>query len=176
MNSYIIILMIYLLLFITPVMLYLKLKNKVNPLEFLKLNTNAKETILKGFVINILFIIALVMKKIIFGGNQINLNIGLLWASGLLVGVLEEIPFRGFILQKLLSNMSFIQANLLTSVLFVLIHIPLWILSDINVLNSISSVFILSFISGYLFKEYNSLWIPITCHSVFNICIWIGLA
>jgi membrane protease YdiL (CAAX protease family) len=29
---------------------------------------------------------------------------------------------------------------------------------------------------GYLFKEYKSLWIPIICHSVFNLSIWIGLS
>lgn len=176
MKSFFIILTIYLLFFITPVILYLKLKDKVNPLEFLKLNNNIKEGILKGLYINILFIIVLIIKRLIFGGTPINLNIGILWLSGSLVGIFEEIPFRGFVFQKLLNHMNFILANLLTTVLFVSIHIPLWLLSDVSILNSIKSVFIVSLVLGYLFKEYKSLWIPILCHSVFNICIWIGLA
>lgn len=168
---FIIILMIYLLFFITPVILYLKLKDNVNPIEFLKLNNSIKE----GIFISILFVIVLIMKRIILGGGPINLNIGILWISGSLVGIFEEIPFRGFVFQKLLNHMNFILANLLTTVLFVSIHIPIWILSDVNIVSSIKSVFIVSLILGYLFHEYKSLWVPIICHSVFNICIWIGL-
>jgi len=176
-NSFFIILLIYILLFITPVMLYLKLKDRVNPLEFLKLSNNIKEGILKGSFISILFIIALLIKRIILGGGgAINFNIGILWISGSLVGIFEEIPFRGFIFQKLSNNMNFILANLLTTLAFISIHIPLWLLSDVSILNSIKSVLIVSLILGYLFKEYKSLWVPIICHSVFNICIWIGLA
>ncbi|MBX4265663.1 CPBP family intramembrane metalloprotease (plasmid) [Clostridium estertheticum] len=163
--------MIYLLFFITPVILYLKLKDKVNPIEFLKLNNNIKD----GLFISILFVIVLIVKRFIVGGEPINLNIGILWVSGSLVGIFEEIPFRGFVLQKLLNHMDFILANLLTTVLFVSIHIPIWILSDVNIVSSIKSIFIVSLILGYLFHEYNSLWVPIMCHSIFNICIWIGL-
>jgi membrane protease YdiL (CAAX protease family) len=168
--------MIYVLFFITPVILYLKLKDRVNPLEFLKLNNNIKEGLLKALLINILFITVLIIKKILLGGSPLNFNIGILWVSGSLVGIFEEIPFRGFILQKLLVHTNFIAANLLTTVLFISIHIPLWLSTGVNILDSIKSVFVVSLILGYLFKEYKSLWIPIICHSVFNLCIWIGLA
>jgi len=172
---FIINLLIYLLVFIFPVIFYLKFIDKVAPLEFLKLTKNIKQSFIKGLIISILFILSLILKKIILGFNTINFNIGILWFSGLTVGILEEIPFRGFILQKFTKHMNFIAANLLTTLLFITIHIPIWLLNGVNIIDSIKSLVVVSFILGYLFKETDSLWVPIICHSVFNLTIWIGL-
>jgi uncharacterized protein len=168
-------LLIYILVFILPVTLYLKLKDKVNPLEFLKLNKNIFNNILKGFLFSIIFILVLCVKRFLLGWTNINFNIGILWVSGSLVGIAEEIPFRGFILQKLMKNMNFLKANLITTILFAMAHVPIWLYSGSNIPASLKSILILSFILGYLFKESDSLWVPIICHSVFNLCIWIGL-
>jgi membrane protease YdiL (CAAX protease family) len=43
------------------------------------------------------------------------------------VGFFEEIPFRGYILQKLAIRMNFWLANMLTSLLFVGVHLPGWL-------------------------------------------------
>ncbi|MBW9154627.1 CPBP family intramembrane metalloprotease (plasmid) [Clostridium estertheticum] len=174
-NIFIISLLIYIFIFIIPTVLYLKLKDKLNPFQFLKLNKNVKKSFTKGFTISILFIVGLIIKNFFLGWVTINLNIGILWINGLIVGMLEEIPFRGFILQKLMKNMGFIKANIVTTMLFALVHVPDWIFSNSNILSSLKSVLILGFILGYLFKESDSLWVPIICHSVFNISIWIGL-
>ncbi|MDP4177187.1 MAG: CPBP family intramembrane metalloprotease [Bacillota bacterium] len=169
-------LLIYLFIFVLPTILYLKLRDKVNPLEFLKLNQNIKSGILKGLSISILFLILLIIKKsVLYGFKSINFNIGILWISGLTVGIFEEIPFRGFLLQKLMKRMRFIKSNLITSILFTSIHIPIWLFSGTNIFNSINTLIIVSFILGYLFKESDSLWVPIICHSVFNLSIWIGV-
>lgn len=174
-DSFTISLSLYLLVYIIPTISYLKFHDKVSPIKFLKLNNNIKKNILLGLLISIIFIAILIAKNIILGWNTINFNIGLLWISGLLVGVLEEIPFRGFIFQKLLLRMNFIFANISTTILFILIHIPIWLINNVNIMGSIESVFLVSLVLGYLFKEYESLWIPIICHSIFNICIWVGL-
>lgn len=166
---------IYLFLDILPVVSYLKFHDKVNPIQFLKLNKDIKKNILKGFLISTIFITALIVKNIVFGWKAISFNIGIFWISGLMVGLLEEIPFRGFILQKLQLRMNFTFANISTTVLFILIHIPVWLFNNVNIIDSIKSAFLVSLVLGYLFKEYESLWIPIICHSIFNICIWIGL-
>lgn len=147
----------------------------MKPFEFLKLEKNIGNGILKGFIISFIFVIILIIKRALFGWSVLNLNLGILWVSGLLVGVLEEIPFRGFILQKLMNRMNFSVANVLTTMLFVCLHIPIWLCTGANLIDSIKSVFLISLILGYLFKEYKSLWVSIICHSVFNICIWIGL-
>lgn len=172
---FIINLSIYLLVFIFPVILYLKFIDKVSPLEFLKLTKNIKQSFKKGFIISIVFILSLILKKVTLGFNTINFNIGILWISGLTVGILEEIPFRGFMLQKLIKHTNFIAANLLTTLLFIIIHIPNWLFNGNNIIDSSKSLVVVSFILGYLFKETDSLWVPIICHSVFNLAIWIGL-
>jgi len=86
---FIINLLIYLFVFIFPIILYLKLVNRVNPLEYLKLTSNIKQGLVKGFIISIVFISLLIIKRIMLGGVNINLNIGILWISGITVGILE---------------------------------------------------------------------------------------
>ena len=167
--------MIYLLLLVIPVILYLKLKDKVNPLVYLKIRGNSKQGVLIAIIVSSTFIILLIAKNAITRFNSFHLNLGILWISALLVGILEEIPFRGFLLQKLSNHMKFWKANLLTTVIFVLFHMPTWINSNTPIIRSAVNISMVSLAIGYLFKEYKSLWIPIICHSVFNLCIWMGL-
>ena len=154
-------------LFIAPVIIYLKFKNKVNPFEFLRLNNNIFKNLLKGILFSTVFIILLVIRNKFTGRRTVNFNIGILWFSALLVGFFEEIPFRGFILQMIWTRVSFWTANGITTIIFVVIHVPLWLLSGINVGTSALTISISSLVLGYLFKEYKSLWIPIICHSIF---------
>ena len=168
-------LLINFFLFVIPVILYLKLKDKVNPLVYLKIRGNSKQGILIAIIVSSILIILLITKNAITRFDSFHLNLGLLWISALLVGFLEEIPFRGFLLQKLSNHMKFWKANLLTTVIFISFHIPTWINSNTDVIRAAISISMVSLALGYLFKEYKSLWIPIICHSVFNLCIWMGL-
>lgn len=167
--------LIYLIIFILPIILYLKFKEKINPLTALKLRENPIENIMKGCLICLVYIVILLLKNLISGWKPINMNLGVMWVSVALVGVFEEIPFRGFVLQKLCKRLNFVQANIATTLLFVLIHMPLWIFTRIDIIKSSFTVSIVSLVLGYLYKEYDSLWIPIVCHSVFNLTTWIGL-
>lgn len=169
-------LLIYVFIFILPVFIYLKLNDKMDPLEFLKLNKKVRSGILTGLLLSVLFLLTLILKRILLGQwISINYNIGILWICGLTVGIFEEIPFRGFILQKFMCRMHFITANLITSILFIIIHLPIWVLSGNNILDSIKCLLFISLILGYMFKESDSLWVPIICHSVFNLSIWLGI-
>jgi len=168
-------LLINFFLFVIPVILYLKLKDKVNPLVYLKIRGNSKQGILIAIIVSSILIILLITKNAITRFDSFHLNLGLLWISALLVGFLEEIPFRGFLLQKLSNHMKFWKANLLTTVIFISFHIPTWINSNTDIIRAAISISMVSLALGYLFKEYKSLWIPIICHSVFNLCIWMGL-
>ncbi len=168
-------LLFYLFIFILPVVLYIKLKDKTDPLDYLKLKNNPLKGILTGFLISIIFISLLIIKNILIGWKHINLNIGIFWVSGLSVGILEEIPFRGFLMQKLLKQTNFLTANLLTTILFVILHIPTWLFSHNNIMSSAITISLASLVLGYLFREYKSLWVPIIFHSIFNLCTWIGL-
>ena len=174
-NSFIGSILIYLFLYIVPVILYLKLKDKVNPLIYLRIVGNSKQGIFIAIMVSSIFIILLITKNAIINFPKFNLNLGKLWVSALLVGFFEEIPFRGFLLQKLWDKMKFWKANLLTTIIFVSFHIPTWISSNTDIMSAAIKISMVSLALGYLFKEYKSLWIPIICHSVFNLCIWVGL-
>lgn len=165
----------YLVIFILPVILYLKYKDNIKPFIYLKLNNISISNILKGILFCAVYIIILIVKNKLKVGHPINLNIGMLWVAALLVGVFEEIPFRGFILQKLCEKQKFWIANFFTTLLFVTIHLPKWHIIGADMLSSIITVSIASLVFGYLFKEYDTLWIPIMCHSVFDLTAFVGL-
>ncbi|MDS0526339.1 CPBP family intramembrane metalloprotease [Clostridium sp. SHJSY1] len=166
---------LYLIVFNIPVFIYIYKVDRINPLKYLKLTENPFKGILVGFIVSIMLVILLVLKNIVNGTNYVNFNIGILWLSGTMVGFLEEIPVRGFLFQKLECKMNFWLANILTTIIFVSLHIPTWINSSTNIIQSSITTTMVSLVFGYLFKEYKSLWTTIICHSVFNLCIWIGL-
>lgn len=168
-------LLLYVLLFNLPVFIYLIKVEKINPLKYLKLTENPLRGILVGIIVSSLLILLLLTKNIVKGTLNVNFNIGILWVTGIMVGFLEEIPIRGFLLQKLAYKMNFWLANILTSCVFVSLHIPTWLNSNANIIQSSITTAMVSLVFGYLFREYKSLWTTIICHSVFNLCIWIGL-
>lgn len=168
-------LFVNLILFVIPVFVYLRLKDKVNPLVYLKVVGNSKNGIAIGSGVSAIFIILLLIKNSMTQANHINLDLGILWISTLIVGFIEEIPFRGFLLQKLSSKMKFWKANILTTIIFILCHIPTWIYTNPDMIKSVVNIAMVSLVLGYLFKEYKSLWIPIICHSAFNLSIWMGI-
>ncbi|AGK96012.1 CPBP family intramembrane glutamic endopeptidase [Clostridium pasteurianum] len=174
-NNLIFTIIYYLFMFILPIYFYLKFKNKVSPFSYLKLNNKPLKGIVIGLLISLIYLLLLIIRNYIYGWKPINLNIGVLWINILLVGIFEEVPFRGFVLQKLQDRTSFLTANIMTTLLFVFMHYPLWILTGIDILQSSISIAFISFIFGYVYKEFNSLWVPIICHSIFNMSTWIGL-
>ncbi len=166
---------IYLGVFLVPIFFYLKFKEKTDPFVFLRLKNNMSKNIFKGAVFSAAYLLILMIKNIAIQRKAINMNIGMMWSAVLLVGFFEEIPFRGFILQKLQKKMNFWNANIITTIIFVLLHFPNWIISGTDMVSSIVTVSIASLVFGFLFKEYDTLWIPIMCHSIFNMTTWIGL-
>lgn len=90
----------------------------------------------------------------------------------LLVGILEEIVFRGWFLNSISSFIKDWKANALTSALFVLIHIPSWAVSSVDIVTIISTsvgIFILSMVLGWTFSKSKSLWTPIILHMIWDI-------
>lgn len=166
--------LMYLFIFFVPILIYLKKVDKVNILKYLKIKENYKDGIKVGCIVSLIYISVLLIKNFINGFN-VNFNIGLLWISALIVGFIEEIPFRGFLLQKLNDKVEFIKANIITSLIFVLFHFPKWLLTGGNIIINFIQIGIVSFVFGYLDKEYDSLWPSIICHSVFNLCFFIKL-
>ena len=157
---------IRLLVWVLPVFLYLRFIDHVDPLKYLKLKQNWKQGLLFGLVLSL----------IIFFGNLLRYGVPhpgrplFTWnsvlSSSVLIGFIEEIPYRGFILQKFEQRGGFWMANPITSLLFLSIHLPGWISLHLLTANNVISVFIFGIVMAILFKYGNSLWGPIIAHSL----------
>ncbi len=94
----------------------------------------------------------------------------------LLVGIEEELVFRGLILNGLSKKDKFAKASIITSILFALVHIPLYIrsellLSDI-IFNCLKIVVISCFYNG-IFNETKSIWPIVIFHSFWDISFFL---
>lgn|SRR3989344_970862 len=99
-------------------------------------------------------------------------SLPLLWIS-LATALVEEITFRGFIFSRLKRDRHYVHwANILTTILFVLIHIPLVLFVQDNSLTTaavrLTMLTELSLIDGYLFHARSGLVAPIVSHTVWN--------
>jgi len=88
-----------------------------------------------------------------------------------LAGLIEEVVFRGFILRKALENNNFITSNILQSILFAVIHIPIWIIKDQNIAMLLVYIFIFGLLMGYINRKSRSLWTVIILHTLHNLSI-----
>ncbi|WP_217270022.1 CPBP family intramembrane glutamic endopeptidase [Neobacillus endophyticus] len=89
-------------------------------------------------------------------------------------GMIEELLFRGFFLNKLASRMNFWRANLVTTIMFIFIHYPLWLSlnkSAFDIASNSVYIGIISFALGYIWKKTNSLWGPVLFHTSNNFFI-----
>jgi membrane protease YdiL (CAAX protease family) len=83
-----------------------------------------------------------------------------------LIGFIEEITYRGFILQKFEERYGFWIANPLSSLLFLIIHLPGWISLRLLSTENVLSVFIFGVAMAIVFKYCKSLWGTIITHSL----------
>jgi len=92
----------------------------------------------------------------------------------LFVGITEEIVFRGWLLNAFLKKMKQWSAILLNSLLFVLIHFPIWIYFGYDIftiLSNSSGVFGVSIVLCILFIKSKNIIIPIVFHMIWNLLI-----
>lgn len=153
------------LIWILPVFLYLYLVDHVNPFEYLKLRRYWVRGIIVGLVLSVINFLGTLLR---YGPPHLSMQ-AVTWNSilgtSILIGFIEEIPFRGFILQKFQERSSFWLANLFSSLLFLAIHLPGWILlHQLNFLEALT-IFLLGAIFAAAFYYSKSLWSSIVAHS-----------
>jgi membrane protease YdiL (CAAX protease family) len=155
-----------LLIWVVPVVVYLHRIDHVDPLTYLKLKHHWQRGLLMGLAVTAL---NLLLSLVRFGVPQPTLQ-SVTWNSLLgtsfLIGVVEEIPYRGFMLQKFQERLPFWAANLLTSLLFVSIHLPGWLALHLLRVETVTFVFGFSIIMGVVFRLAQSLWSVIVAHSL----------
>jgi membrane protease YdiL (CAAX protease family) len=155
-----------LLLWVVPVFLYLHYIDHVNPVEYLKLNQYWKRGVVIGLVLSLLNFLGTLLR---FGPPHPSMQY-VTWNSvlgtSILIGFIEEVPFRGFILQKLQKKFPFWIANLLSSLLFIGIHLPGWILLHMLTWSNVIPVFVFGGILAIIFYYSKTLWSSIITHSL----------
>jgi uncharacterized protein len=167
-------LLFYVIIINLPVILYLKLLDKTNPFAYLKMDSGIFKGVLIGLVVG-LFVFGIFFAVRGFKiSPQIDFKRDVYFILGtMLVGVLEEIPMRGFYLQKFESRMGFLKANILSSLLFTSLHVFDLIQDEANLVFSLALLFIVSLWLGYIFKKTKSLWTVIIVHSIYNLAVYI---
>lgn len=168
------------LFWIFPVLIYLQLVGIKDFGDFLKIKSEWGKGIAWGILLSAFWVILRwILFYVILRHRNVSFNIGFFyWVAGASVGIFEEIPFRGLILQELNKQIKFWLANIITTLIFLIYHIPTWIISGqrfINLLPTCFMVILLSLIWGYIFKKTKSIWSVAIFHSLHDLSIWIGI-
>jgi uncharacterized protein len=162
---------------IVPVILLIKFVEKKSPLSFLGLKEDFRRGLVWAGWISLLLVSYFIVQNLILTQSEWNFNLGFdKWLNVIiLVGITEEIVFRGFLLKKLMQRITFWKANTITAFLFLTIHFPIWYRNGLfespEILLTCMNVLIIGFIFGVIYKKTNSLWSVIIIHSVYNLCI-----
>ena len=165
---------LYIFLFIGPTVFYLKYIDKVNPLNYLKLDSNVLSGIIKAILISGFIVLFFLLKNKTYSLRHISFRADIFLILGkMLVGPLEEIPFRGFYLQKFKESMGFLMANLISSALFASMHIIVMLGSTTNLIYSFVYIMIIGLWMGYIFEKTKSLWCVSIIHSIYDLAIWL---
>jgi|SRR5262245_22555221 len=153
------------MVWVAPVLLYLRYVDHVEPFAYLKM----RQRIPRGVSI------ALVLTAFNLAGSILRFGLPhpamerVTWNSVLgtsfLVGFIEEIPYRGFMLQKFAERVGFGLATLITSLLFLAIHLPGWMALHTLRPDTAATIFVFGVVMAVVFKYADSLWGPIVTHS-----------
>jgi uncharacterized protein len=157
-----------------PVFLLLFL-SRINPFHYLMLLRNARRGLSWGILIGAaIVVVTIVGTGATTGRLSLNLNLGAnRWIGPiLLVGLSEEVLFRGFFLQKFSELTTFARANLIQAVLFLLVHFPGWMMLGAfrgpAIVQNIACVFGLGLFLGFVLRKTHSLWACMVIHSLNN--------
>ena len=154
------------LVWVLPVFVYLRFVDHVSPLRYLKLTGHWRRGLLFGLAFSVLNFLASLAQH---GFPHLRAG-AVTWNSilntSLLIGFVEEVPFRGFIFQKLNEWFPFSYASLMSSLLFLAIHLPGWFSLHLFRVQSVVFVFVFGVLMTVLLRYSRSLWAPIVCHSL----------
>lgn len=162
-----------LLIWIIPSIIFLRLSEK--SLGDVFGTQNLRRTIIYGGGFGILFsLMNILAKTFVFHTPFISYTSALTFVSAVLISpIVEEVFFRGAVLNGFLDSYSFKTANSLTAVFFLLIHFPGWYFQG-NLVNNLTSqiaftVFLLGLIFGYIAYKSNSIIGAMIAHSLNNL-------
>ncbi|MEB2282688.1 CPBP family intramembrane metalloprotease [Lysinibacillus xylanilyticus] len=163
-------------IWIVPTWLYIKYYLHTYPFDFLRMNVNVIRGLFWGVVLSLLVGIYFAFDTYIINQQsfQFSLSIDDYLNVFLMAGIAEEIVFRGLILQEINKKMTFWKANVLTALLFLVIHYPVWIYNEkFFHFGTHVYVLILGLLFGLVYKKTGSLWSVIILHVLHNFFVTI---
>lgn len=155
-----------LLIWVIPVFLYLRSIDHVHPISYLKLKRSWKRGIVLGLMLSLLNFAGMVLRFGVPHPSMHDVTWNSILSTSILIGFFEEIPFRGFLFQKLQEWYPVWLANLLSSLLFLAIHLPGWILLHTLTWVNVISIGVLGSIFAIIFSCSKTLWSSIITHSL----------
>ncbi len=169
-------------IWLVPTFLFLKYVDRVNPFNYLKLTTRIESPAL-GFTLTLGWFIGLQVVEHFTNARTIWLGTKLSadqWTTILLTvagaPVIEEIFYRGFVLQKFRALFNFWLANTITTILFILVHWFYWLYSGQPIKQVIVSslqILPLSLMLGWLVKKTNSIYPSMLLHLFNNLTAFV---
>ena len=172
------------LVFVVPVVWYV-LKYEKRPLVSLGLTSkNLKGAVLIGIGFGAIFVIEGIAANVIKYGNlninpitaAVNYGVVMLLLLSLATSFSEELLNRGFIFNRIFEktkNLAY--ASFLSTVLFVLLHVPILVtslkLQGLTLILFFFTNFILGMVNALLFANTRSLLAPILVHVFWNMTV-----
>ena len=154
-----------LLVWVLPVFLYLRYIDHRDPIKYLKLKEHWKRGVIIGLILTLINFVGSMLRFGIPHPTMQSFTWNSVIGTSFLIGFIEEVPYRGFILQKFEEHCGFWIANLLSSLLFVSMHLPGWISLHLFRVGNVITVFVFGVVMAIVFKYGKTLWGPIIAHS-----------
>lgn len=154
------------LLWVLPVFLFLIFVDRVEPFDYLRLKKRWKTGLAVGLGLSLVILGIDVLAQGAPSSGKAVWTWNNILSTSFLIGFFEEIPFRGFMLRKLQEQFGFWSANVLSSLLFLAVHIPGWSLLHMLSGSLAVVIFALGFIFAIAVHYSRSLWSGIIAHSL----------
>lgn len=161
-----------------PIIVLLRLYANDVPTTWKQLFTNRPH--LKPLIIAVVIIVIYNFGAMLFnhGGLWVNPNFRFLkhFPTFIMVAFVEELVYRGWGLNALSSFLSEKKANVVSTIFFVLLHLPAYIIKLFLVgtfpiaaiATQCTFALVLGLLFGYLYRKGKSLWSPMLVHFLAN--------
>jgi uncharacterized protein len=159
-----------LLIWVVPVFAYVRHVDRVEPLGYLRLTRHVGRGVTIGLLVTALNVAGSIARFGLPHPSLARVTWNSMLGTSFFVGFIEEIPYRGFMLQQIESRSRFWTANLLSSLLFVGVHMPGWIALHQLSTDRVVTIFVFGVVMAVAFKYSGSLWAAIVAHSA-NDCL-----
>ena len=154
------------LIWVLPVFLYLRYIDRVDVWDYLQLKRHWRRGVIVGLTLSVVNFLGTMMRLGYPDWSSAHVTWNSVLGTSILVGVFEEIPLRGFVLQKLQERFDFAASTVVSSILFVGAHIPGWFMLESLTAHNIIYIFAFGAAMAIILRYSHSLWAPIVSHSL----------